>query len=129
MTGTPKPIVTPGPTPQGPPGWEEKQKERLASGTLTNQKQSSNFHDDIQQGTHTDSGAHTVTEGHSSSSKGPLAGLKEKVHHLGEKMALVPPTEKDEHGNALERSAHRQVSGNDAHEHQSREIVCPYSCL
>ncbi|UZJ56498.1 hypothetical protein CBS101457_005818 [Exobasidium rhododendri] len=107
MSGTPRPIVTPGPTPQGPPGWEEKQQQRLASGDLTNTKQSSNFHDDIQEGSHTDSGIHSTTESHKTA-KGPLAGLKEKVHHIGEKMSLVPPIERDEHGNAMERSAHTQ---------------------
>lgn len=121
----PKPIVAPGPTPHGPPGWEEKQQERLSSGQLTNEKQSSNFHDDAIVDHNRDTGFQTISHETSDSSssikkstdseqqqqhhKG-LSKVKDQLHHIGEKMALVPPTEKDEHGNALERSAHRQVS-------------------
>jgi len=118
MSSAPRPIVAPGPTPQGPPGWEEKQQERLSSGQLTNEKQSSNYHDDILKDQHQDTGLQSISHDHqsttdsssSSSSKGGLAKVKDKVHKLGEKMSLVPPTEESEHGNSMERSAHRQVS-------------------
>jgi hypothetical protein len=105
----PKPIVTPGPTPEGPPGWEEKQQKRLASGDLTNEKQSSNYHDDIQEGQRTDTGSKTASH-EIDSPQGGMAKVKSKIHKIGEKMALVPPTEGSETGNAMERSAHRQVS-------------------
>lgn len=109
----PKPIVKPGPSAQGPPGWEEKQQQRLSSGTLTNQKQSSNYHDDaVAIDNHADTGYETVYHdpADTTTSEHPhKEGIKEKLHHLGEKLALVPPQEKDEHGNPLEFSAHRQV--------------------
>lgn len=115
-SSVPKPVVTPGPTPHGPPGWEEKQQERLASGVLTNEKQSSNYHDDVVPDAQTDTGEKTISHLETSDLSGDhkktsgLAKMKQKMHHVGEKLALVPPTEEDEHGNPLERSAHRQVS-------------------
>lgn len=113
----PKPLVAPGPSPHGPPGWEKRQQERLSSGELTNDKQSSNFHDDVVIDQQKDSGFQTVSHNNTSSSSADsqhqqhkgTSKVKDQLHHIGENLALVPPTEKNEHGNALERSAHRQV--------------------
>jgi hypothetical protein len=117
----PKPIIAPGPSPHGPPGWEEKQQQRLSSGQLTNDKQSSNYHDDtvVDAGNDhlADTGFETVNhdpndkiipdEHHDDLHR--KTTVKDKLHHIGEKLAIVPPLEKDEHGNPLQFSAHRQV--------------------
>jgi hypothetical protein len=106
MSAPPKPIVAPGPTPHGPPGWEERQQGRLASGDLTAEKQSSNFHDDSILVDGHDTGKQTVAH---HEHKGGMEGFKDKIHHLGEKMSLVPPTEEREHGTPMQVAAHRQV--------------------
>lgn len=101
----PKPIVTPGPTPQGPPGWEEKQQKRMESGELTVEKQSTSYHGD-QPTDQLNANPASEPEGEH---KGGMDKLKDQVHKVGEKMALVPPKAGEDQGTSAERSAHRQV--------------------
>lgn len=114
----PKPIIRPGPTAAGPPGWEERQQERLSSiGTQSSSGETRTSHGRSSSG---NTGAGGVVDGVERDDKGvpivdsktgqlsqqpvefqedppteanvSLAGkIKSKFHKVGEKLAFVPP--------------------------------------
>ena len=84
MSGPKKPIasvVRPGRAPEGPPGWEEKRIEKEQAAT-----------------------ERTKEENERPPSTG-LQGIKDKIHHLGEKMHLVVPKNPED-----QTAAQQQVS-------------------
>lgn len=112
----PKPIIRPGPTAAGPPGWEEKQKERLSSvatqsssgetGGGSHGRSSSTQSAVIDGVERDDKGVPIVDQETGQLSHQPveyqqdppkeahvsLAGkIKSKFHKVGEKLAFVPP--------------------------------------
>ncbi|GAK63168.1 uncharacterized protein PAN0_002d1371 [Moesziomyces antarcticus] len=71
MTTTTKPVpsvIRPGKAPEGPPGWEERRIEKQINDQQANERRN-----------------------HRRESSTGLAGIKEKVHKIGEKMHLVEP--------------------------------------
>ncbi|PWN21586.1 hypothetical protein BCV69DRAFT_282305 [Microstroma glucosiphilum] len=105
----PKSIVRPGPSPQGPEGWEERRLEResnlaggarkgAAAGDLAAQANPGTAEAastaEGEAGTDTAAGAApgaAAGSGNSSSSSSPLAAVKKGVRKVGVKMSLVEP--------------------------------------
>ena len=68
-TTTPTPsIIRPGKAPEGPPGWEERRIEKQVEAEQAQEKRN-----------------------HRRENSSGMAGIKEKVHKIGEKMHLVEP--------------------------------------
>ncbi|GAC92955.1 fungal specific transcription factor domain protein [Pseudozyma hubeiensis SY62] len=70
-TTTSKPVpsvIRPGKTPEGPPGWEERRVEKQVQAEQAQEKRN-----------------------HRRENSTGMAGIKEKVHKIGEKMHLVEP--------------------------------------
>lgn len=116
----PKPIVTPGPSPQGPPGWGEQQQERIASVSTNNEAQVS--HDLPPEADQATNDASTdYSRGHgrkpsnlssksnkSSSEKGKF---KSMFHKMGEKLAFVPPRNSEAGTSTQNASTMPEVGG------------------
>lgn len=71
MTDNNKPtpsVIRPGKAPEGPPGWEERRIEKQIEDQKAQEKRN-----------------------HRRESSTGMAGIKEKVHKMGEKMHLVEP--------------------------------------
>lgn len=91
----PKPIIRPGPTADGPPGWEERQQERLTSsstqasgGSVSGHgRQPSDSKGVPETGDEPDAGLQNTDADRGK----PMGKFKSKLHRLGEKMAFVPP--------------------------------------
>lgn len=87
MTTTSKPVpsvIRPGKAPEGPPGWEERRVEKQVQAEQAQEER--NYQRENSTG---------------------LAGIKEKVHKIGEKMHLVEPKDP-----AQRSAAQLQVSHN-----------------
>lgn len=113
----PKPIIRPGPTAAGPPGWEERQQDRLSSAathssngettTISHGRSSSNQSNGGEGGIERDQkGVPRVNSNTGQLQEQPaefqhdppkeakvgLGGkLKNKFHKMGEKLAIIPP--------------------------------------
>ncbi|KAJ9475137.1 Fungal specific transcription factor domain protein [Pseudozyma hubeiensis] len=61
-------VIRPGKTPEGPPGWEERRVEKQVQAEQAQEKRN-----------------------HRRENSTGMAGIKEKVHKIGEKMHLVEP--------------------------------------
>lgn len=129
------PIVRPGASPQGPPGWAEAQQDQEGTmeaervdeylpqegaQTLGSRKEHAAGEAGVGPGHGRQSSASTYNTAQtaaSSASSEPQSGkeglgakIKDKIHLVGEKMALVPAKEGREGLDDVERAARTQVS-------------------
>lgn len=91
MTTTSKPapsVIRPGKAPEGPPGWEERRIEKQMQAEQAQEKRN-----------------------HRRENSTGIAGIKEKVHKIGEKMHLVEPKDP-----AQRSAAQLQVSSTETQE-------------
>lgn len=96
-SSVPPSIVRPGAAPEGPPGWEEKRAAEAEAHAQAEAESQAAGHGHASEG---------AQDGTFDNNKDASVGekIKEKIHLVGEKLALVPPKgEEDQQVSAVSR--------------------------